>query len=585
VSALPFQGQVVTAGAGANVSLDAFGLAPFSLTGKMLKLTFTINDPSKIGNLSLFVGTGSLSNNIRWRFDTETASSKLAKPGEVTTVTLQLSEINTVAGAITLSPTGVPSVTSGFTDIRFQASDNTTGPITVQLLSVQIVEPRLPGAFVSIVFDDANESIVSRAFPKMQSLGLAGTSYVIVDALGTTGKTTLEGQQTLAATGWEIGGHAFTTAGHLNGFTALTAQQVDDELSGLHDWLAANFRDSQGQYSFAYPLGKYENTTDGASIESLVAANGFTNARTILSDVGVSTHVQVESLPPAMPFRMNAMSGLSSLTAGQYIPSTLVATGGMLDKVAANGGWLILVFHKVVGGTPAATTEISQSDFDLIMDNLAVRNLTVAPVRDVLRYTPADVGGTANYYRVEGQTASITPTLGGVWLKSIARPFLNRKVTVRDVGDVVRPTRSGTFEVVGRSYPVAVTDVRSSRRWTLDLSTYTPQEASDLDLILASGDILLVHVPTTGLESAVPGGYVAAGDVTVQMPPTDDLAMRIFSVPCTEVAAPGPDVVGATSNWQTVISTYGTWSDLIAAKATWSDVLELVGSPTDVVVP
>lgn len=578
---LPLQGQVVTGGAGASVNLDQFGLSPFSIAGQVIKLTMTVSDPFKIGNLSLFVGTSSLANNIKFRFDTETASSRLAKPGELFTVILQLCEINTVAGSITLSPVGVPSQTSGFTDLRLQVSDNATGPITVELFSVELLAPTVPGGFVSIVFDDCNESIVSRAFPKMESLGFKGTSYVIVDAIGTAGRTTIEGTKALAAAGWEIGGHAFTTAGHSNGFTVLTGQQVDDELSGMHDWLVANFPDQQGGYSLAYPLGKYEDTTDGVAIESLVEANGFTSARTILSDVGVSTHTQVESLPSAMPFRMNGMSGISSLTVGQHNPGNLVATGGMLDKVANNGGWMILVFHILVADTPAATTEIAQADFDLIMDAIAERNLTVLPVRDTLRFTSSELGGVTNLYRVQGATASILPTIDRVWIKSVSRPFLNRPVFLQDYSDIGRRAENGIFKVKGRSLPVAVTDVRGSREFEISVLTQTPTEENDLDLIVASGDPVFVHCPP---DCPFPTIYAAIGDTT-EARSTRLSPLRLFRLPLTEIAPPGVDVVGSTVTWQNIINAYPTWAELIADNATWQDVLENVGQPADVIVP
>lgn len=50
------------------------------------------------------------------------------------------------------------------------------------------------------------------------------------------------------------------------------------------------------------------------------------------------------------------------------------------------------------------------------------------------------------------------------------------------------------------------------------------------------------------------------------------------------MAAPGPDVVGETSSWQTVMNTYATWADLLAAHPTWASVMELVADPEDVIV-
>lgn len=116
--------------------------------------------------------------------------------------------------------------------------------------------------------------------------------------------------------------------------------------------------------------------------------------------------------------------------------------------------------------------------------------------------------------------------------------------------------------------------------------TDTADDASDLDLVLASGDVLLVHVPAaSGRVSAVPGGYVTVGDVREITPPTVDLVQRVFALPCVEVAAPGPDVVGATVTCQTVLNTYATCQDVLDAHDTCLDLLELVGDPADVVVP
>lgn len=199
-----------------------------------------------------------------------------------------------------------------------------------------------------------------------------------------------------------------------------------------------------------------------------------------------------------------------------------------------------------------------------------------------------------NYYRVtvydadslplDSATDSITPTLTALWLKSITRPFLNRTADPRGFSPVRRPSKGATFEVVGRSFPVAVTDLPGGRRWTLQLISGDPDATADLELLLASGDVLLVQTPTTGALSTVPSGYVLVGDTSIETPDSHQPIVYI-TLDCTEVAAPGPDVVGATVTWQTVLDTYATWADLLADKATWADVLELVGDPGDVIVP
>lgn len=188
--------------------------------------------------------------------------------------------------------------------------------------------------------------------------------------------------------------------------------------------------------------------------------------------------------------------------------------------------------------------------------------------------------GVANYYRARGETASLTPTLSRVWLKSIARPFLNREVTVVDYSDVERAARGGVFDIVGRSLPISVSDVRVGRSYTLEVLTTTADEERNLDLFLASGDPVFVHVPGS---SMVPGGYYTIGDTSARRHSRTSLK-RVFALPLREIAAPGPDVVGAASTYQTVLDNYATYQAVVNAHATYESILTLIGSPTEVIV-
>jgi phage replication-related protein YjqB (UPF0714/DUF867 family) len=180
---------------------------------------------------------------------------------------------------------------------------------------------------------------------------------------------------------------------------------------------------------------------------------------------------------------------------------------------------------------------------------------------------------------------SLAPDLAGVvWLKSVVRPFLNRPVRIRDQSDFTRPSRSGRFPIVGRSLPVAVTDVRGGKQFVLEVYAADAVEARVIDLLLASGDILFVHTPATGRLSRVPSGYVDVGDSVEEILPTADYDLGYFALPCAHVAAPTPDVVGVTYTCQGVLNDYATCADLLAAFATCADLLDNVGSAEDIIV-
>lgn len=197
------------------------------------------------------------------------------------------------------------------------------------------------------------------------------------------------------------------------------------------------------------------------------------------------------------------------------------------------------------------------------------------------------VPGALNRYRVTAGadvfTTTSTPAQAAVWLKSITRPFLNRAVAVVAHGDITRPARGGVFPVIGRTYPIAVTDVRLSRQWEMTVKADSVSDADALELVFASGEPLFVQVPP-GAPRDIPGGYVHVGDVTRRR--FGHVSQRRwFDLPLTEVAAPGPDVVGTTVTWEALIAEFGTWADVLAEFGTWADVLEHVADPEVVIVP
>lgn len=180
-------------------------------------------------------------------------------------------------------------------------------------------------------------------------------------------------------------------------------------------------------------------------------------------------------------------------------------------------------------------------------------------------------------------TASTAYDVDRAWLKSLARPFLNQQVTIQDMSDISAPARGTVFPIVGRSRGISVSDVRSGREFAIVVNTENAAAEINMRALLASGDPILLQVPSAD-EQLVPTGYYAVGDST------RELAMRrsprrYWTLPLTEIAPPGPDVLGASVTWQGVVNQYATWNAVIAAKATWNDVLQLISNPSEVIVP
>lgn len=378
--------SMTTTGTGTAASLSKLAGSALDLTGKAIRVIFRCTNVAKISSVNFFAGTSSLASNFKWRLNPVTASNGFITEGEWVTATFGWAEVSTATG-YTISASGVPSVKSGFTDLRFQVIDDATGPVTTYVQAIEVVPDvatTFPNGLVSITFDDSHQSVYDYARPKMDALGYAGTQYTIVSQLGTAGRFTVnELTQLQNLSGWEVGLHAYDGTMHTNRYTTYTAAQVAADFRNGRAWASQNgFRGD----SFAYPGGDFGPTTDAVMVDQ-IAARYFTTARSILATNGSwpSGTFAAESFPPAMPHRLRSMSSISSTSAGAANPTAMVAAGGTLDKVV-QGTWLIMCFHSIVTGAAASATEISQTDFNTLMDGLAARNITVLPVGDAMSY-------------------------------------------------------------------------------------------------------------------------------------------------------------------------------------------------------
>ncbi|MFI9339969.1 polysaccharide deacetylase family protein [Streptomyces sp. NPDC052773] len=372
---------ITSNGAGGNGNLSRLGQPSFDLTGKAIRLVLKIDDIRNVASVNFFVGSSSLANYFKWRLWNTTSSTSMIQSGEWVTVTAQWADVNAALGSYSISANGVPSVTSGFTDMMFQIIDTAGGTVTAHLQSVEIIPDTtttFPNGVVSITFDDSWYSVHQYARPAMDQYGYRGTTYSIAESIGQTGRVSLADLRAVQdLSGWEVAGHSFTAAAHTARYPTLTAQQVDDELRNLKSWLVTNQFTSD---AFAYPGGQFGRTTDGVPVDQLVGRY-FATGRSI------NYLNSTEMFPAAMPKRMRALSSISSAISvnDPANVSKLTGPGGALDRCQLNGSWLILTFHQIVTGTPADPTQCSQSDFQAVMAAIAARGIPVLPVGDVIR--------------------------------------------------------------------------------------------------------------------------------------------------------------------------------------------------------
>lgn len=363
--------KMTTGGAGAQTNIRKFAGTVPDTTGKYFRLRIKVDDTTHLSELDFYLGSTNLGSNYKWTFFTLGASAYVVS-GQWLTVVLSFAD-----AVITGSP-----ARSGMTDLQIQAwDDNTTNPVTVHIQSVELVpdgSTPFPNGVVSFCFDDSWDSPKTiGAWDKLDGLGWPASMFVITDVLGVASRLTLADLKNRHDRwGWEIASHAYTDAAHALTYTGETAAALETDRRAQKAWMITNgLRDADGS---AYPLGQFGQTTDAQSTRE-VSRRYFAYERTTSSRT-------VETYPPADPLRLRATSAITTFAGGVTPASLTTASTGKIAKAAANAGWLILVFHKIVTTTPAATTECLLSDFQAIVDAVNAAGMRVKTIGDVLRF-------------------------------------------------------------------------------------------------------------------------------------------------------------------------------------------------------
>jgi hypothetical protein len=361
--------RIITGGIGAAANVSKAAGPNIDTTGKTIRLRLKVADITHMTGLNFFLGSSAFANNYKWIIQGGVAGSNHITSGEWIVVTLNWHD-----AVITGSP-----ARNALTDVRFQVTDDSTSQVTVMYQSIELVadaSATFPNGAVSICFDDCFQSFWDNGKPRMDQYGYPGSIYVIEDLIGGSGRLSeTELRNLQERQGWEISSHANTDADHALTYTGMTGDQLLADLESMKGNLINGGYHGNGT---AYPLGQYGLTADGVSTTSIVRKfYGYarhTNSKT------------KETFPPGDPYRLRAISAISSF-AGGYAPANLTtAVTGDIDVAKANQTWLILVFHKVTTVTPTATTEIIQADFNSIIDKINAVGMPVIPVGDVLNY-------------------------------------------------------------------------------------------------------------------------------------------------------------------------------------------------------
>lgn len=374
--------KIVTNGAGATAFVTAPRITATNMTNKFLVFQIRIDGASfsALSQVQVYIGSGATA---FLNFATQTIASyngtnadytELLRPDEWVTVSMPVA-------AFASSVTGTVDWTQ-IRDVRIRVIDRNTGTkVTAWVGGAWIAagDSSYASGVVSLSFDDHWDSVWTYAVPKMNQYGYRGSIFKIDDLVDTGGYLTRAQLTTLRESGWEIGAHAGYVANHNAGSTGASDNLVSyvglSDQTVLEDWgvLKGNMHreGDRGVDTIAWPRGAFDSNV------VTLARQQWAAARTVCFR-------NVATVPVADPLRIPARS--IAYSTAFTPPATLATIHWYVDQINTYGGWLNIVFHRIVTASTANSgIEVNNATFDAFIDYLAGKTgLKVLPIGEVL---------------------------------------------------------------------------------------------------------------------------------------------------------------------------------------------------------
>ena len=327
-------------------------------TGKFVKVRIKIDDVSKLAGLEFRLSSDRFSENyFAFSFPLyDDPDFNVVRDGVWTTVTFSFGNARVE---------GKPD-RSRIDSIGWYLADKGNGaPISAWWGGLSLVDEPKEGV-LSITFDDGYDENLTAA-KIMAKHAMAGTAYIIPDAIGQTGYLNHHELVDMQLRyGWDVAAH------HQTPFTELRPDELENAILGVQQFLMENdFGGGAGHV--AYPLGR-QNT---ALVRPLVRKH-FATARVAAQGP--------ETLPPADPHLLRVMNVTNETTPAEVAKAA--------KRAKEHKEWLILMFHYLVDD-PTHSLEYSVKDFEKVIDGIAQSGIRVMPMTKVWAACQRDFTGPA----------------------------------------------------------------------------------------------------------------------------------------------------------------------------------------------
>lgn len=322
-------------------------------------------------------------------------------------------------------------------------------------------------------------------------------------------------------------------------------------------------RSTSGTWSLGSSTGTgwYVPTTSAvAPSDAASLIVGFGIVSTIVGQPAFLDDVQIvpgglAAVADPVPSSYSASIALQGLTSGGYTYWGLWRQGGDGALVPIRGPQGDLSQMTIVGDTTVV------EDYE-------------APLGVEVRYYLKTWTTSSSYRSVLSDPVVIPePISTEIVLKDPGLPARQTTAVVTKGGQPTwtRRARQGVNAVRGRSRPIVISDMRTSREGTMTLVTESAEDLASMWWLLESGNILLVQWPSLWGERDV---YVAVGDVA-EAPVVEyaEYSDRTWTVPLTEVDRPIGGATGSAGRtWATVLADHVDGMDLLTSYASWLGV-------------
>lgn len=173
-----------------------------------------------------------------------------------------------------------------------------------------------------------------------------------------------------------------------------------------------------------------------------------------------------------------------------------------------------------------------------------------------------------------------SPDTRPYWLMNPSRPGQNVRVEITGLTEITNDSRAGVMEVLGRSFPVVVSDVMGSDKLSFDIDAANKSQALELAQRLQLGDPMYLLTADTTADI----GTFYFSCMSLSRKPDALKGSWTLTVECRVIPKPSPAVYGSTYIWNDVVSNFATWTDVVAGVSTWSNLVDQVSNNV-IVVP